>query len=182
MVWSDLVRASMQSGILATYVQMWRTAHIYIASGALWRLMQLRKGPVMAALYPVVMLIGQAVFAVALAYPAGTMLAMWHPGLSWLGIVVIPWVLMGFRRYDNRLFAYYLMHDYAYSAAGRGAYPRELAARLIEFEARVVAALRGDVDEVLLVGHSSGAHLALSLLANISRSGAIKKVDQPCLF
>ena len=175
MVWSDLVRASMQSGILATYVQMWRMAHIYIASGALWRLMQLRKGPVMAALYPVVMLIGQAVFAVALAYPAGTILAMWHPGLSWLGIVVIPWVLMGFRRYDNRLFAYYLMHDYAYSAAGRGAYPRELAARLIEFEARVVAALRGDVDEVLLVGHSSGAHLAISLLANISRSGAIKK-------
>ena len=37
MVWSALVRVSMQSGILATYVQMWRTAHIYIASGALCR-------------------------------------------------------------------------------------------------------------------------------------------------
>ena len=81
MVWSDLVRASMQSSILATYVQMWRTAHIYIASGALWRLMQLRKGPVMAALYPL-MLIGQAVFAVALSYTAGAILVMWHLGLS----------------------------------------------------------------------------------------------------
>ena len=83
MVWSDLVRASMQSGILATYVQMRRSAHIYIASGAPWCLMQLRKGPVMAALYPVVMLIGQAVFAVALAYTAGAMLAMWRGEVRW---------------------------------------------------------------------------------------------------
>ena len=34
MLWSDLVRASMCSGILATYGQMLRTAYIYIASGA----------------------------------------------------------------------------------------------------------------------------------------------------
>jgi hypothetical protein len=172
MLWSDLVRASMRSGILATYGQMVRTAYIYIASGALWRLMQLRKGPVIAALYPVVMLIGQAAVAVALAYAAGAALSLWHPGLFWLGLVVIPWVLMGFRRYDNRLFAYYLMHDYAYSAAARGANPSELEARLAQFATRVVAALRSDVDEVLLVGHSSGAHLAISLLADIERSGA----------
>ena len=57
MLWSDLVRTSMRSGILATYGQMLRTAYIYIASGTLWRLMQLRKGPVIAALYPVVMLV-----------------------------------------------------------------------------------------------------------------------------
>ena len=92
--------------------------------------MQLRKGPVIAALYPVVRLIGQAAVAVALAYAAGAALSLWHPGLFWLGLVVIPWVLMGFRRYDNRLFTYYLMHDYAYSAAARGANPSELEARL----------------------------------------------------
>ena len=65
MIWSDLVRASMRSGILETYAQMLRTAYIYIASGTLWRLMHLRKGPVIAALYPVVMLIGQAGVALA---------------------------------------------------------------------------------------------------------------------
>ena len=64
------------------------------------------------------------------------------------------------------------MHDYAYSAAARGANPSELEARLAQFATRVVAALRSDVDEVLLVGHSSGAHLAISLLADIERSGA----------
>ena len=174
MLWSDLVRTSMRSGILATYGQMLRTAYIYIASGTLWRLMQLRKGPVIAALYPVVMLVAQAAVALALAYAAGAVLRLWQPGLFWLGMAVIPWVLMGFRRYDNRLFAYYLMHDYAYSAAARGAHPRDLEARLDEFAARVLAALRSDVDEVSLVGHSSGAHLAISLLADIERSGAVQ--------
>ena len=174
MLWSDLARTSMRSGILATYGQMLRTACIYIVSGTLWRLMQLRKGPVIAALYPVVMLVAQAAVALALAYAAGAVLRLWHPGLFWLGMAVIPWVLMGFRRYDNRLFAYYLMHDYAYSAAARGAHPRDLEARLDEFAARVLAALRSDVDEVLLVGHSSGAHLAISLLADIERSGAVQ--------
>ena len=174
MLWSDLARTSMRSGILATYGQMLRTAYIYIASGTLWRLMQLRKGPVIAALYPVVMLVAQAAVALALAYAAGAVLRLWHPGLFWLGMAVIPWVLMGFRRYDNRLFAYYLMHDYAYLSATRGAHPRDLEARLDEFAARVLAALRSDVDEVLLVGHSSGAHLAISLLADIERSGAVQ--------
>ena len=61
----------MRGGILATYGQMVRTAYICIASGALWRLMQLRKGPVIAALYPVVMLIGQAAVAVARGDPLG---------------------------------------------------------------------------------------------------------------
>ena len=174
MLWSDLVRTTMRSGILATFGQMLRIAYIYTASGTLWRLMQLRKGPVIAALYPVVMLVAQAAVALALAYAAGAVLRLWHPGLFWLGMAVIPWVLMGFRRYDNRLFAYYLMHDYAYSATARGAHPRDLEARLDEFATRVLAALRSDVDEVLLVGHSSGAHLAISLLADIERSGAVQ--------
>lgn len=44
LVWSDIVKGSMETGILGTYAQMLRTAWIYIGSGALWRLMRLRKG------------------------------------------------------------------------------------------------------------------------------------------
>jgi hypothetical protein len=49
----------MSKGIFATYLNMLRTARIYIGSGALFRLMRLRKGPVIAALYPVGFLIRQ---------------------------------------------------------------------------------------------------------------------------
>ena len=56
LVWSDIVRDSMDRGIVATYLQMLKTAWIYIATGALFRLMRLRKGPVIAAFYPVAFL------------------------------------------------------------------------------------------------------------------------------
>ncbi len=51
--------------IPATYLQLVRTAWTYIAIGALWRLMRLRKGPVIAALYPVGMLLVQLLLAIA---------------------------------------------------------------------------------------------------------------------
>jgi hypothetical protein len=41
----------------ATYLQLLRTAWAYIGSGALFRLMRLRKGPMIAALYPIVFLL-----------------------------------------------------------------------------------------------------------------------------
>ena len=63
LVWSDIVRISMRNSILATYGQLVQTAWVYIASGALWRLMKLRKGPVIAALYPVGMLLVQLLIA-----------------------------------------------------------------------------------------------------------------------
>ncbi len=82
-------------------------------------------------------------------------------------------VLRWFRARDNRLFAYYLMHDYAHSAQAGGAYPPDLEDRLADFADRIAAALADDVDEVLVVGHSSGAHLAVSMLADLLRAGRV---------
>lgn len=85
----------MEQGVLATYGQLARTAWAYIGSGALFRLMRLRKGPVIAALYPVVVLLVQGLLALALGYGAyraitvaGSMLADWGrfaPLLTGLG-------------------------------------------------------------------------------------------------
>lgn len=169
LVWSDLVRDSMDRGILATYVQLARTAWIYIASGALRRLMKLRKGPVIAALYPVCALLLQLCLAVLAAKLAGSVLGFIHPAASWVGLLVIWPLLAWFRKIDNKLFAYYLMHDYAYSSQLKGASPEPLDHRLSEFRTHLLEALHSDVDEVLLVGHSSGAHLAVHVLADLLR-------------
>ena len=80
-------------------------------------------------------------------------------------------VLRWFKSKDNKFFAYYLMHDYAFSAWWRGANPEALETRMTTFADTITAALTQDVDEVLIVGHSSGAHLAVSILAYIMRSG-----------
>ena len=174
LVWSDIVRGSMSNTLAATYGQMIRTAWEYIATGALRRLMLMRKGPVIAALYPVGALILMALVAVL----AGHLLArgaLWLTGASgalawsiWAAVTlpVAYGVLRWFQARDNRTFVFYLMHDYAYSARYRGANPPELEARMADFRARIATALAEDVDEVLVVGHSSGAHLSSCVLTN----------------
>ena len=42
---------------------------------------------------------------------------------------------------------------------------------MFEFGKSIRAALDGGYDEVLVVGHSSGAHLAVSILADLIRAG-----------
>lgn len=177
LVWSDIVRASMSSGILATYAQLLRTAWTYIGSGALWRLMGLRKGPMIAALYPVFFLLGQLVLSLGAGLLLALFVARYVPWALTLPVAALVCVLglRWFRRHDNKVFAWYLMHDFAHAARDKGAYPPELEARLTEFRARLRAVLAGTpdapCDEVLVVGHSSGAHLAVSLLADLVREG-----------
>ena len=175
LVWSDIVRGSMASGIVATYWQLVRTAWAYIGSGALWRLMRLRKGPIIAALYPIFMLIVQLLLALAAGWALGAAVALVAPvWAGWIaGLVLVPLVLRWFKARDGKLFAYYLMHDYAYSARARGANPPELEARMKAFRLEIAEALRSDYDEVLIVGHSSGAHLGVSILADLIREGAV---------
>ncbi len=173
LVWSDIVRDSMETGIPGTYLQLLRTAWAYIGSGALFRLMRLRKGPVIAALYPVGFLLVQLGVALLIAWGLGRALALLHPWAAWAGLLSVPFVLEWFRRKDNRFFAYYLMHDYAYSARYMGANPPDLEARMAAFADEIAKALHSDVDEVLIVGHSSGAHLSVSILADLIRAGRV---------
>lgn len=192
LVWSDIVRTSMATSIPATYLQLLRTAWVYIGSGALWRLMKLRKGPVIAALYPVGMLLGQLFLAVLifalvrrLVLAAGLLFlgsASWAMiALSVLcGGVASVAVLRWFKKKDGKFFAYYLMHDFAFSAATRGAHPAALEVRMAEFEGTILEALHDDVDEVLVVGHSSGAHLGVSVLSDLIRGGKAP-ADAPAL-
>ena len=177
LVWSDIVKASMTGGIAATYAQLVRTAWSYLGSGALFRLARLRKGPVIAALYPIVMLTMQLLVCVLAGWGVGAAVAWVVPGLAgvalgWIAAVAV--VVLGlrfFRRQDSRFFAYYLMQDYAFSAALGGANPPALEARMAQFRATIARAMAEDWDEVLVVGHSSGAHMGVSILADLIRGG-----------
>ena len=196
--WSDIVRGSMKPGIFATYLMLLRTAFIYIFSGALRRLMRMRKGPMIAALYPIGMLLLQLFVAVTLAlYIAGYahlllseigsfmsgFLAAISGWVIWpvlanlvsiaVALGVVYALLRFFRSLDGRLYAYYLMHDYAYSAKLWGRTPPELDARMDAFANHIAKALQSDVQEVLVIGHSSGAHIAVGVLAKLIRDGRV---------
>lgn len=181
LVWSDIVRDSMSNTVPATYAQLVRTSWEYIATGALRRLMRLRKGPVIAALYPVGALLVQLAVALLLGWAGFVLIGLLKPWLglaapiaglaAWGGIAYV--VLRWFKAKDGKIFAYYLMHDYAFSARYRGANPPALETRMTEFANTIGAALTEEVDEVLVVGHSSGAHLAVSILADLIRAGRV---------
>ncbi|MFQ6552113.1 hypothetical protein AAD018_007175 [Aestuariibius insulae] len=197
LVWSDIVRKSMPDTIWATYKQLFRTSWTYLSSDALRRMMWLRKGPVIAALYPVGMLLLQLVVAclipsILLSIVSGigssinsSMGIDWpiwlQGGWAWMTWVA-GWglfmagaalILRWFKSQDHRLYAYYLMHDYAYSASLKGATPPDLQDRMDAFRGVIATALTDEVDEVLVVGHSSGAHLAISILSDLIRNGSV---------
>ena len=187
LVWSDLVRKSMNPPIPVTYALLVKTAWIYLSTGALFRLARLRKGPLIAALLPAVLLLGQLLialllgagaakgvsFALAWAQPAGVGVGIETAArtLVWAGVTWLA--LRWFKARDGKVFAYYLMHDYAFSSGLYGETPPVLEARMAAFGEQIVAALQSDVDEVLIVGHSSGAHLAVSILADLLRAGRL---------
>lgn len=178
LVWADIVSGSMGQSIAATYGQLARTAWAYIGSGALFRLMRLRRGPVIAALYPLVVLLAQAMAAVLVGAGLGWLVArltgFWGLGLPVM--LAVAWAgLHLWRRLDGRIFAYYLMHDYAFTAQGGGAYPPALEERLAQFADRIAQVLAEPWDEVLVVGHSSGAYLGVSVLADLTRAGRVPK-------
>ena len=157
------------------YLSLFKTAWIYIASGALRDVMKLRKGRVIAALYPVGFLIEQLGFAILCA--AVLSLVVWsvHPVL---GIVSwgITWPILALiQKYDGKIFAHYLMQDHAHTARHRGAYDPELSTRLDTFGHSIEEALGDGYDEVLVVGHSSGAHLGVSVLARLERAGVVTR-------
>ena len=185
LVWSDIVRNSMSNTIPATYAHLVRVCWTYITTGTLRRLMRLRKGPVIAALYPVVMLILQLLLGLLLAWGVSRVaigLAQavlptwtWLHSVIWIaavagGLALGARAMRWFRDHDHLIYVYYLLHNYAFSARHAGATPPELDARLKEFTEIIARALTDKVDEVLIVGHSSGAHLAVSVVADLLRN------------
>lgn len=179
LVWDDIVQARMQPGLLGIYRVMLQTIWVYFATGATWGLIRVRIGPFIAGFYPITVLLAQ----LALALAAGW--ALWR-GLVWAGGahpaahlagalagVLAGWaVLEGGRRADGRLFARYLMFDLAQAALHRGGFGADLEGRLDRFAERVARARDEAVDEVLVVGHSSGAALAVAVVARALRMQA----------
>ena len=195
--WSDIVRETMEASVAASYLQLLQVAWTYLSRGTLRRLAWLRKGPIIAGFYPVMMLLAQLFAAMALGLVAAATVTSalvfaldWIAGfwggaasgsaawkvvdtaLGWgvfAGVVVVA--LRWAKARDGKLCAYYLMHDLAFSVSRSGAYPEVLEARMEDFRRRIAAALAGPADEVLVVGHSSGAQLAVSVVAGLLRDG-----------
>lgn len=174
--WNDIVQKSMQFNILKTYLKMFSTLGFYIRSRALLRLLRLRPQPMIAALYPVFMLSAQlGIAALAGRFLRRSIALIPHMPFALAltsGLLLSVAIVMLFRRYDRLFYAHYLALDYIFTAQSGGGLPEALAPRLAGFVARIKQSQNADFDEVLIVGHSTGAHLAVDVAADVLRDSS----------
>lgn len=177
LTWEDIVRGSMNRSILSSYWVMLRTVFIYVVTGAFFRLVRLRPQPMLAALYPVIVLLAQLEAALLTFAGIWWFIAEWGGLPGWLGIIAglagFIGLMQFFYRKDRYIFAYYLINDYGFTARNWGRTPAPLQKRLEAFSKRISEVCDGEADEVLVIGHSTGAHLAVTALASMLRDRGV---------
>ena len=172
--WDDIVRHSFRPSLRYVYSLMFKTLWIYLSSGAIRAMLRLRSGPLIAGLVPAFLMIFYLFYGSLIGTSAG-MLAVSGFGASiWLGVCTgigaFCMSMIGTRYFEEQMMIYFMVNDLGYSAQDAGAYPGPLSQRLDEFADQIGDALSSGVyDEVLVVGHSSGAQLAISALARCIR-------------
>ena len=167
--WDDIVRAHWPRSRWAVMLSALATTARQIGNGVLWRILKTSWPAFLVLFLPPALVV--ALFAWLLVTGV-VVLAMAERGGEWavaalgLGLAsLVAWYRFG-RWAEARVHMAWLMRSTRFILRqARGETP-ELEARIDEFAARVDAALRDPAtDEVLVVGHSSGAMLAVSTAA-----------------
>ncbi|MBY8977273.1 hypothetical protein KHP62_15765 [Rhodobacteraceae bacterium NNCM2] len=178
--WDDIVRHSIRPSLLYVYSLMFRTFWAYLSSGAISAMLKLRSGPLIAGLVPAAVMVFYLVYAVmvgiaaALLVTKGIGLPIWAGAIA--GLAAATLIMLGTRYVEEQMMVYFMVNDLGYTAVEGGRYPAPVDARLDEFADAILTALNDPgFDEVVVVGHSSGAQLAVSALA---RAMARARTDQ----
>ncbi|MDJ1016830.1 MAG: hypothetical protein QNJ35_09990 [Paracoccaceae bacterium] len=199
LTWDDLVPKAANAGVWDSYKLMLQTLWLYLSTGTLRRLAWLSRRGAGTAFYPIAMLaaffalalIGGVIaasLAVLIVIEGGqaALALMEQRAPAWAEVLVsgavfwsifLPFVVVQLRwlkARDGQFRVFHRMHDLGFLAASEGAYGVEVEARLYEFRHRIEMALREDVEEVLVIGHSSGAQFAVSVVSDLLRRDVLR--------
>jgi hypothetical protein len=173
--WDDIVRRHWHEGFLRLWLlackTYWRGT---VTTGILFKLFRTAKWPFVTGIAPAIIFFVMPLLAVAAGWwtyglvdriPASPWMATVSGAASFLAICGLALWL------NRELNLSWLLRSYAFTAEyGLGKVP-ELDVRILQFTDRVAGYLETSTDdEVLIVGHSSGANMAVSLLARLLRS------------
>ena len=167
--WDDIVRHSIRPSLVYVYGLMFRTFWAYLSSGAIAAMLKLRSGPLIAGLVPAAVMVFYLIYA-GLAGLAGGAVAGALGAAGWVsaGVALLSalLIMLATRYLEEQMMVYFMVNDLGYTAVAGGEYPAPVSNRLDIFAATIASAMRDpDYDEVLVVGHSSGAQLAVTALA-----------------
>lgn len=174
--WDDIVRRHWHEGFLRLYLlackTYWRGT---VTTGILFKLFRIAKWPFVTGIAPAIVFFVMPLLALAAGWwtyhelvdtiPASPWIAMVSGAASFLAICGLALWL------NRELNLTWLLRLYAFTAEyGLGKVP-ELDARILQFTDRMARYLETSTDdEVLFVGHSVGANMAVSSLARLLRS------------
>lgn len=179
--WDDIVRAHWPRGTARLVLTTLRTTATLVANGSLWRILQTSWPACLALSLPALLLLGTAAAACVLlllagwaASQAGALGSALSAGAAGVGILLIGgWALArGASATQAKVQTAWLMRSASVILRqARGDLP-VLEDRLDGFARRLRELLdEPSLDEVLVVGHSSGAMLAVSVVARAIQKG-----------
>lgn len=171
LTWNDISKAWIKTPTPRSYLLLARTFGTMLGGGVLRAYARTRPQFMIALLYAYLAPLLAPLLAGLLALGLGAAFGLGGAALAALTLVAALGAIAWLRGRDRRLFAFYLLHAFALILIRRGAIPDELAPRQTAFAERIAEALRSDADEVLVVGHSAGGHMALQVVAEVLRMG-----------
>ncbi len=169
MGWDDVVRRHWPKTTWTLWRDVIATTIFNVRHGTLWKMFCLSWPPAVALFAPFLlvcaMLLGVPLVAVGSAWALGGVLGHIGLGVAVGGLVAgVLWA--GGRKLEARYSMYWMMRSYAFTARQARSEIPDLEARLDELAQRLVARIKAQQDdEVLVVGHSSGAIMTAAIVA-----------------
>ncbi|HKG77127.1 MAG TPA: hypothetical protein VKA90_06445 [Beijerinckiaceae bacterium] len=139
----------------------------FVFGGALWGYLRTSWRYAGFFLYPYVLL---AVFALVSLAAAGLIARLAWPGAWMIGVAAGLGLFLALLRWAApRLFLPLMLDDWTFAHAYIRGEEAQLEERVERTARALVAATRGDADEILILGHSLGAVLAIDMLERALR-------------
>ncbi len=170
--WDDIMRQHWPRGEFAMVGIAAKTYWRYILTGVLRRVLQTSWPTFIAAIYPALLIMLMIIISALMIFLLScASLALGAPW--WAGAILgagFGWPIFKFASpvLDTKLGMHWLVRIYAFNLKQAAREVPELDVRLDFFADHILNAIKADgIDEVLLVGHSTGAQTVCDLLARI---------------
>lgn len=174
--WDDIVRKHWLTNHLTLLWAIVLTSLFNFRHGALWQMLQLSWPPVVALLSPFLLLcflaIGMPLMAFMIFSEISQYWVGWPAAIAAGGFVATS--VQVSRLIEKKYSMFWLMRSYAFTAQQAQGKTPDFDSRLNKHAETLLNAIRNATeDEVLIVGHSSGATLAVSVLAKAIREDCL---------
>jgi hypothetical protein len=165
--WDDIVRSHWPRNVLQQWIQALRTIAHYVRTGASTRMRRIYPPPVAILISPAIVLLALALVAIVtggVAVGLHRAIGVLPAVVAWLAVMAAALALA--RWVEQRMQLAWLMRSYAFTVRYAAGTVPAMQQRIHAFGQRIADVIdSGDVDEVLVVGHSSGGQMAVSAVA-----------------